>query len=84
MLDTKRVSLWNLLAGFTGLVSIGQQAYVGFGGYLLFTICIAVGWNPLYAIPIAGLAAAPISALVATPVFRLNGAYLRNRNLGGR
>jgi branched-chain amino acid transport system permease protein len=68
-------SLWNLLAGFTGLVSIGQQAYVGFGGYVLFTICIALGWNPLYAIPIAGLAAAPVSALVAILVFRLNGAY---------
>ncbi|WP_063621644.1 branched-chain amino acid ABC transporter permease [Bradyrhizobium sp. Ec3.3] len=68
-------SLWNLLAGFTGLVSIGQQAYVGFGGYMLFTICISLGWNPLYAIPIAALVAAPISALVAVLVFRLNGAY---------
>lgn len=68
-------SLWNLLAGFTGLVSIGQQAYVGLGGYMLFTICISLGWNPLYAIPIAGLVAAPISALVAVLVFRLNGAY---------
>jgi branched-chain amino acid transport system permease protein len=68
-------SLWNLLAGFTGLVSIGQQAFVGFGGYTLFTVCINLGWNPLYAIPIAGLAVAPVSILVATLVFRLNGAY---------
>jgi branched-chain amino acid transport system permease protein len=68
-------SLWNLLAGYTGLVSIGQQAYVGFGGYMLFTICYNLGWNPLYAIPIAGLAAAPVSVLVATLLFRLNGAY---------
>ena len=29
-------SLWNLLAGYAGLVSVGQQAYVGFGGYVLF------------------------------------------------
>ena len=28
-------SLWNLLAGYTGLVSVGQQAYVGLGGYAL-------------------------------------------------
>lgn len=68
-------SLWNLLAGFTGLVSIGQQAYAGFGGYMLFTICISLGWNPLFAIPIAGFVAAPIAALVAILVFRLNGAY---------
>ena len=26
-------SLWNLLAGYTGLVSVGQQAFVGLGGY---------------------------------------------------
>ena len=28
--------LWNLLAGYAGLVSVGQQAYVGLGGYMLF------------------------------------------------
>ena len=33
-------SLWNLLAGYTGLVSVGQQAYVGLGGYVLFTIAL--------------------------------------------
>ena len=27
---------WNLLAGYGGLVSIGQQAFVGFGAYTLF------------------------------------------------
>ena len=68
-------SLWNLLAGYTGLVSVGQQAFVGFGGYMLFTICLYLGWNPLYAIPIAGVAAALVSFPVARLVFRLNGAY---------
>ena len=29
-------TLWNLLAGYAGLVSVGQQAFVGFGGYALF------------------------------------------------
>ena len=33
-------SLWNLLAGYCGLVSVGQQAFVGFGGYLLFALTI--------------------------------------------
>ena len=31
-------SLWNLLAGYAGLVSVGQQAYVGLGGYVLFAL----------------------------------------------
>ena len=25
--------MWNLLAGYGGMVSIGQQAFFGFGGY---------------------------------------------------
>ena len=43
-------SLWNLLAGYAGLVSVGQQAYVGFGGYMLFAFAIFVGVHPLLAI----------------------------------
>ena len=30
--------LWNLLAGHAGLVSIGQQAFLGLGGYALFAV----------------------------------------------
>jgi branched-chain amino acid transport system permease protein len=68
-------SLWNLLAGFTGLVSIGQQAYVGFGGYMLFAFAIFVGVNPLLTIPIAGVLGALIAIPVGTLIFRLSGAY---------
>ena len=32
--------MWNLLAGFTGLVSVGQQAFVGLGGYLFFALAM--------------------------------------------
>jgi branched-chain amino acid transport system permease protein len=66
---------WNLLAGYAGLMSVGQQAFVGLGGYLLFALTLLGGINPLLAIPIAGL----VSALFAFPsaliVFRLRGAY---------
>ena len=36
-------SLWNLLAGYAGLVSVGQQAYVGLGAYLLFALAMLGG-----------------------------------------
>ena len=36
-------SMWNLLAGYAGLVSVGQQAYVGLGAYLLFALTILIG-----------------------------------------
>ena len=29
--------MWNLLAGYAGLVSIGQQAFIGLGAYGLYT-----------------------------------------------
>lgn len=68
-------TLWNLLAGYTGLVSVGQQAYVGLGGYLLFSLALFLGVPPLAAIPLAGLGAAIIAIPVAALVFRLQGAY---------
>lgn len=67
--------LWNLLAGYAGLVSVGQQAYVGLGGYMLFTLSLILGIHPLLAIPFVGLIAAMVSIPVAALVFRLQGAY---------
>jgi hypothetical protein len=34
---------WNLLAGYGGLVSIGQQAFVGIGAYAMFGVVILAG-----------------------------------------
>ena len=68
-------SLWNLLAGYAGLVSIGQQAYVGLGAYLLFGLTIFADVPPLWAIPLAGLIGALAAIPVAALVFRLRGHY---------
>lgn len=68
-------SLWNLLAGYAGLVSVGQQAFVGFGGYLLFALAMLAGVHPILAIFIAGPAAALVAVPVAVLIFRLRGAY---------
>ena len=68
-------SLWNLLAGYAGLVSVGQQAYVGLGAYSLFALAILFGISPLWSIPLAGLIAAALSIPVALLVFRLRGHY---------
>jgi branched-chain amino acid transport system permease protein len=68
-------SLWNLLAGYAGLVSVGQQAYVGLGAYLLFGFTITAGVHPLAAIPLAGLIGGIVAAPVALLIFRLRGHY---------
>jgi branched-chain amino acid transport system permease protein len=68
-------SLWNLLAGYAGLVSVGQQAYVGIGAYLLFGLTLRAGLPPLWAIPLAGIITAALAIPVAALLFRLRGHY---------
>jgi branched-chain amino acid transport system permease protein len=66
---------WNLLAGYAGLISVGQQVFVGFGAYAMFGAVILFGIDPIPAILIAGM----LSALLAIPTafftFRLYGPY---------
>ena len=67
--------MWNLLAGYGGLVSVGQQAFIGIGGYLLFILTINFGVGAVLSIPLAGLIGAIVSLPVAFLVFRLRGHY---------
>ncbi|MDR3506143.1 MAG: branched-chain amino acid ABC transporter permease [Acidocella sp.] len=65
---------WNLLAGYGGLLSVGQQAFVGIGGYLLVMLGVNAGLNPFVIIPIAGLVCAVLAVPMAGLLFRLRGA----------
>jgi branched-chain amino acid transport system permease protein len=67
--------MWNLLAGYAGLVSIGQQAYVGLGGYALIVLADDLGVNPFLAVPLAGLVATVFALPTAMVVFRFRGGY---------
>lgn len=66
---------WNMLAGFAGLVSVGQQAFVGIGAYTMFAAVILFGLDPLAGVLLGGLVAMALAVPVACFVFRLNGAY---------
>jgi branched-chain amino acid transport system permease protein len=67
--------MWNLLAGYAGLVSIGQQTYVGLGGYALIVLADDWGLDPFVAVPLAGLVAALFALPTAAVVFRFRGGY---------
>ena len=67
--------LWNLLAGYAGLVSVGQQAFVGLGAYAFFYLTSSLGVHVYPAMAIAGPFAGLISIPVAFAVFRLRGHY---------
>jgi ABC-type branched-subunit amino acid transport system permease subunit len=67
-------SMWNLLAGYAGLVSVGQQAFVGLGAYFVLILALH-GTSPFAALPVAaigcGVAALPLWWLVS----RLRSGY---------
>lgn len=67
--------MWNLLAGYAGLVSIGQQAFIGIGAYSLYMVGDNGGVHPFAAVALAGLIAAAISIPTAAVAFRLRGGY---------
>lgn len=68
-------TMWNLLGGYGGLVSIGQQAFLGAGGYLTYVLANQGGLHPIAAwaaaLAFCGLAAWPLSRLL----FRLQGGH---------
>jgi branched-chain amino acid transport system permease protein len=67
--------LWNLLAGYTGLVSIGQQAWIGIGGYALIVVADDFGLPIPFGLVLAGVAAALLALPAAALLFRLRGGY---------
>ncbi|MGW0810952.1 branched-chain amino acid ABC transporter permease [Nonomuraea sp. NPDC002799] len=66
--------MWNLLAGFGGLVSVGQQAYIGIGAYSLIALA-DLGVQPYLAVPLAALTCALFALPTSWLAFRLRGDY---------
>ena len=67
-------SMWNLLAGYAGLVSVGQQAFVGLGAYGIL-IFAQRGVNPFLSVPLVVIATGVIGVPVWWLVSRLRTAY---------
>ncbi|MER5619458.1 branched-chain amino acid ABC transporter permease [Streptosporangium sp. NPDC002544] len=66
--------MWNLLAGFGGLVSVGQQAYIGIGAYSVIALA-DLGVQPYLAVPLAALTCAVFALPTSWLAFRLRGDY---------
>lgn len=79
---------WNLVAGYTGQISLAQHAFFGLGGYT--TAVISTTWladGPFYFNPLtmlaSGLAAALFAALIGVPLLsKLAGDYFALGTLG--
>lgn len=67
--------MWNLLAGYAGLVSIGQQAFIGMGAYGLYAFADLLHIQPILAIAFTAVGVALLALVTSFFVFRLEGGY---------
>ena len=66
---------WNLLSGYTGLISFGHAAFFGVGAYAVALGQIYFDLSPWVMIPIAAVLGGLAGLLIGFPTFRLQGHY---------
>jgi len=67
--------VWNLMSGYTGMTSLGQQAFVGVAGYsmaVMTTTYLASYWIGLL---VGGAIGAVLALVLAVILFRMRGMY---------
>ncbi|MBZ3900242.1 branched-chain amino acid ABC transporter permease [Streptomyces griseiscabiei] len=65
-------AMWNALSGYAGLVSVGQQGFIGLGAYGVFVL-VDRGMSPFTAIVLAALLAGAVAVPTSFLAFRLTG-----------
>jgi len=68
-------TMWNLLAGYGGMVSVGQQAYIGISAYGLVYLADELGVDAFLAVPLVAVLSAAIAIPVSYLAFRLVDGY---------
>jgi branched-chain amino acid transport system permease protein len=66
---------WNVLSGYTGLVSFGHAAFFGIGAYTMALGQIHLGLVPWLLLPVATVLGGEAGLLIGVPTFRLRGVY---------
>jgi branched-chain amino acid transport system permease protein len=67
--------MWNLLAGYAGIVSVGQQAFIGVAAYMMFVLAQFWGINPFLAVVLCVIAPAVLAVPTYGLLHRLDGPY---------
>jgi branched-chain amino acid transport system permease protein len=66
---------WNILSGYSGLVSFGHASFFGLGAYTVALLMVKLGLTPWLGIPLAALVGALAGLLIGYPTLRLRGHY---------
>jgi branched-chain amino acid transport system permease protein len=68
---------WNILTGYTGMISLGHSLFVGIGAYMTFLLTLTLGLSPWIGMWIGGIAAGLIGLVIGYFGFRfgLKGVY---------
>ena len=76
--------MWNLLAGFAGVVSVGQQAFMGLGAYAMIALVNVNGHDLYRSVPVAALHRRGPRRPDGARCVPLRGSYFAYRHLGAR
>ena len=68
-------SMWNLLSGFTGMTSLGQQSFIGVSGYALCVITATYGLSYGLGLFVGAVVGGVLSLGLAVILFRMRGMY---------
>ena len=66
---------WNLMAGYGGLVSLGQSAFFGVGAYSTAIVYTRYGISPWFGLIVGILVTTGLAVVISWPCFRLRGAF---------
>lgn len=67
--------MWNLLAGYSGLICLGQQMFIGLGGYTLAVLSLYYGFPVWLSVLLGGAICTLFALLISIPIFRMRGMY---------
>jgi branched-chain amino acid transport system permease protein len=65
--------MWNLMAGYSGLISLGQQAFIGLGGYTMAVMTNYYGFNVWVGVVMGGVLSALLAVVMSLFIFRMKG-----------
>ena len=66
---------WNVLSGYSGMISFGQAAFFGLGGYTMTLAFVKFGITPWLGIPLGIVVGVLAGIVIGIPTFRLRGHY---------